>query len=267
MAELAGPDEIRGMDWRHVGRHLWIYNCVDSTNTRALALANDPRLDGLVLVAKEQTAGRGQYGRTWQATPASSVLMSVLLFPPPALRRPALLTTWAAVAVSEAVCRLTLRQPQIKWPNDVLLDGKKICGILSEQRNSGDGEHPLAAVAGIGLNVTQPAAAFTQAGLTLAGSLASQTGNSFFVEDVMEALIGELDHQYQALLRGDLATAELLWRERLGLLGQRVRVEGLQRDYHGRLLDVRFAGISVESEPGRVITMPPEEVRRIVAAD
>src|SRR5262245_2257463 len=107
---------------RHVGRRIVRHAALPSTNDHAANLAAGP-----VVLADEQTAGRGQYGRRWLAPPGSSILMSVLLFPPPPLRRPAILTAWAAVAVGETILQLTGRQAKIKWPNDVLLHGKKVC--------------------------------------------------------------------------------------------------------------------------------------------
>src|SRR5262249_40466820 len=104
---------------RMVGRETRVFDAVDSTNKLALSLADNPNPNGLVLLARAQTAGRGQYGRVWQAPTESSVLMSVLLFPPSALRRPAILTAWAAVSVCETILKLTNLQAKIKWPNDV----------------------------------------------------------------------------------------------------------------------------------------------------
>ena len=103
----------------------------------------------------------------WQCRPGDGVLLSVLLFPPPALRRPAVLTAWAAVAVCETVRRLTGLPARIKWPNDVLLRGRKVCGILIEQGRG--------AVVGVGLNVRQTADDFAAAGLPSAASLSQFT--------------------------------------------------------------------------------------------
>src|SRR6516164_8538734 len=108
------------------------FDSVDSTNTIAASYASDPANHGLVVTAATQSAGRGQYGRTWQAPPGSSILISVLLFPPPELRRPVILTAWAAVSICEVISAVAGLSARIKWPNDVLIDGKKICGILCE---------------------------------------------------------------------------------------------------------------------------------------
>src|SRR5262245_55002410 len=134
MSSSMRPSDTWDLPTRHLGRRTIVFERLDSTNTYAAARADDPANDGLVVVAREQTAGRGQHGRTWQAPSGSSVLLSALLFPPPALRRPALLTAWAAVAVCDAIDALAGLDARIKWPNDVLVEGRKVCGILIEQR-------------------------------------------------------------------------------------------------------------------------------------
>src|SRR3712207_1064353 len=123
------PDATLAVPARHIGHTVLIYDRLGSTNTLALSGGTDARDHGLIILAREQSAGRGQYGRVWQAPPDSSILMSLLLYPPPELRRPVILTAWAAVAVGELVLEATGLQARIKWPNDVLLHGKKVCGI------------------------------------------------------------------------------------------------------------------------------------------
>lgn len=248
---------------KHLGQRVQIHDRLDSTNSLALSLAQDPTQHGLVLLARAQTAGRGQYGRTWQAAPQSSVLLSVLLFPPPALHRPALLTAWVAVAVCETILKLANLQAKIKWPNDVLIHGKKVCGILIEQRTTGLADFPLATVAGIGLNVMQSAAMFAQADLPFAASLASASGQSFAYEDVAKELIHQLDQQYHLLLEGDGHTLEALWKGGFGLLGKFVIVEGVNQTYRGRLLDVTFAGLDLEVDAGEIVRLLPESVRHL----
>lgn len=257
------PDTHWALDGKGLGRHVFVYDRLDSTNTLALSLAQEPSQHGVVVLARAQSAGRGQYGRSWQAPPGSSVLMSLLLFPPLTLRRPALLTAWAAVSVCETILNLANLQATIKWPNDVLIHGKKICGILIEQRTTGNAEFPLASVVGIGLNVTQTTAMFEEALLPDACSLAQMAQRSFAFDDVAKALIAELDAQYTMLVAGDCATLEALWKERLGLLGKRVVVEGVNNQYRGRLLDLTLAGLELEVNPGEVRRLTPESVKHL----
>lgn len=217
-----------------------------------------------MLLAQEQTSGRGQYGRTWTAPAGSSVLLSVLLFPPASLRQPALLTAWAAVSVCETIKKVTSLEATIKWPNDVLVQDRKVCGILIEQRSSGIAELPLAAAVGIGLNVRQSAEFFVEADLPLAGSLASLSGTLYETRVVAERLIRALDELYDQLLQGNGETLEALWRERLDLMGKRVVVETAQEQIEGRLLDVSWDGIRLDVS-GAVVTIPPEKVRHLTA--
>ncbi len=259
------PDDFQQwtLPTKHLGRQVRVHECLNSTNSLALSLGNDPTQHGLVLLTREQTAGRGQYGREWHAPPGSSVLMSVLLFPPAELRHPAHLTAWAAVSVCETILTLANLQARIKWPNDVLILGKKVCGILIEQRTTGSADFPLATVVGIGLNVTQSAEIFEQAGLPSAASLASLSGKSLVFDEVARDLIRQLDEHYHLLLDGDFNTLEALWKCRLGLLGKNVVVEGVHAQYRGRLLDVTLVGLDLEVNPGEVMRLTPEGIRHI----
>jgi BirA family biotin operon repressor/biotin-[acetyl-CoA-carboxylase] ligase len=260
---LPTPDAVWTLATKSLGRRVAVYDCLDSTNSLALSLGDDPSQHGQVLLAREQTIGRGQYGRTWHAPRDTSVLMSMLLFPPPHLRRPVLLTAWAAVAVCETIRKLTNLQAKIKWPNDVLLLGKKVCGILIEQRTTSQEEFPLAAAVGIGLNVTQSADLFERACLPSAGSLASMSGLAFACEKVARELVRQMDEQYRRMDEGDFISLEAVWTSRLGLLNKIVVVEGIQQQYCGRLLDVTLAGLDLEIDSGNVMRLIPETIRHI----
>jgi BirA family biotin operon repressor/biotin-[acetyl-CoA-carboxylase] ligase len=244
---------------KHIGRQIWHYTTTESTNAVAATLPADPANLGLVILTDEQTAGRGQYGRHWLAPPGSSVLMSVVLFPPPELLRSALLCAWAAVSVAELVFAATGRQARIKWPNDVLLQGKKIAGILIEQAR--------ATVVGIGLNVTQSADDFERAGLPLAGSLTLVTGLEFQTNDLAQELIERLDAEYDDLLRGETAALESRWKWRIGLLGREVIAVDASGDcQRGRLRDITFDHIELEHSGG-VKRLQPEVVRQLLPAE
>lgn len=261
MAEIIYP-RIWTLPTRLIGRSVEEHDSIDSTNSRALELAQNSANDGQVILAHEQSAGRGQYGRTWSAPSRSSVLLSVLLFPPAALRRPVIFTSWAAVAVGDLIFDLVGLQAKIKWPNDVLLHGKKVCGILIEQRTTGLPDHPLATIVGIGLNVSQSGENFQAANLPEAGSLLSLTGRSLDYSEVAEGLIRRLDDDYQELLEGQYQTLESQWIWRLGLLGRNVEVELADRRVQGRLLDLTFEGLLLEKD-GCFERIAPEQVRHV----
>ncbi|HEY1380711.1 MAG TPA: biotin--[acetyl-CoA-carboxylase] ligase [Gemmataceae bacterium] len=259
------PDAEWSLPTRHVGRRVLYYDRLPSTLPVAAALAADPDAAGTAVLAGEQTAGRGQYGRSWACPPGAGVLLGVALAPPPAARRPAVLTAWAAVGVAEAVRRLTGRQARVKWPNDVLIRGKKVCGILIESAAAAG--RPPTAVAGIGLNVTQSAEHFAAAGLPAATSLAASTGRAFDMREVADVLLDELDRAYGLVLDGELGTLEACWAWRVGLLGRPVLAEAADGTVHqGRLRALTFAGLELEAAGGAVDRLTPEAVRHLTAA-
>lgn len=251
------------MPTQHLGRRILVFERIDSTNSYAQTLATDPGNHGIAILAHEQSAGRGQYGRIWTAPPRSSVLLSALLFPPTNIRRPALLTAWAAVSVCEAVQQAVHAQAKIKWPNDVLLQGKKIAGILVELRATGKPETPVSAVVGIGLNVSQPAGHFVETQLPEAASLASLAGRVIETRTMAELLLMQLDAEYDRLLGGDTGTLEARWKWRLGLLGRTVTAECIKGTYQGRLLDVTLDSVELEMNHGKFIQLPPESIRQL----
>jgi BirA family biotin operon repressor/biotin-[acetyl-CoA-carboxylase] ligase len=232
-----------------------LFDRVDSTNTQAAGLAHDLANDGLVLLADEQTAGRGQQGRSWQSPPGVAVLMSVLLFPPRQLLRPVVLAAWAANAVCETIRQCTGRQAKIKWPNDVLLHGRKVCGILIEQGRG--------TVVGIGVNVNHTNEFFAAAGLLQAGSLALCAGRELDCRQVARLLIEQLDEEYERLCQGDWATLETCWKWRIGLLGKQVVVECHDAVHRGRLRDLTWEALELEVTGGETRQVRPEVVRHL----
>ncbi len=232
------------------------FDTVDGTNRVAGSFATDAANHGLIVTADAQSAGRGQYERTWQAPARSSVLLSVLLFPPPTLRRPSLLTAWAAVSVCKTIESLTPLHASIKWPNDILVDSKKICGILCEA-----GARHI--VAGIGLNVLQTTDDFFQAGLPNAASIRSLSGISIDVEESTSTLIQTLQTEYQHLMDGDQQSLEAEWKQRLGLVNRQVVVEKMDgSQLSGALLDLSFDAVIIEIDNEPTL-LPPEIIRHI----
>jgi BirA family transcriptional regulator, biotin operon repressor / biotin---[acetyl-CoA-carboxylase] ligase len=254
--------------FRHVGRRHIHLDVTDSTNTRAAELARDPAYAGAVVTADLQSQGRGQHGRAWQSPPGANLLLSALLFPPPQLRRPAVLTAWAAVAVAETIVQATGLHAAIKWPNDVLLGGKKVSGILIECGAVSRPEEPGARdphfVVGIGLNVNQSAEDFARMDLSDATSLAEAVGRRSDVKGITQLLIRNLDAGYERLLTDGPAELEATWVRRLGLLGRPVTAERMDAtEVCGRLVRLGFDGVQLQLADGRVRRLLPEEVRHL----
>ena len=243
------------MPTQRLGRRVLVFDQLDSTNSYAAKLAEDLGNDGVAILADRQSNGRGQHGRVWTAPSRASVLLSLLLFPPAQLRRPALLTAWVAVAVCKVIASVLGRTPRIKWPNDVLIDDRKVCGILIEQGRG--------VVVGIGLNVCQTAADFLGADLPEATSLLLASGVLLDPAEVTRRLLVQLDADYEGMCAGDVASLQSSWRTNLALLNRQVRVETGDGWCQGKLLRLDLESVVVERSCGDHLTLQPERVQHL----
>ena len=135
-----------------VGEKIYCYETIDSTNLQAKRLAEKGEENGTLVIAEGQEAGRGRRGRTWESPLGTTISMSLLLKPEIEPNSAPMITLVAALAVSKAIIKLTKQQAAIKWPNDIVMNGKKVCGILTEMSlQSGKIEN---IVVGIGINVS-----------------------------------------------------------------------------------------------------------------
>jgi len=227
------PDQIEHeLHTRWVGRRVAVWNRVASTNDLANRASGSLANEGLVVLAEEQTAGRGRRGRQWFAPPGTSLLMSVLLFPRGKLGDVAWLTALGAVAVAEVVAERTGLETRIKWPNDVRVSGRKIAGILVER---GEG-----AVIGIGLNVNGAEAELPAELRDLAASLRILTGESFDRSELARGLIQRLDHWYHRGLEEGPDSLSPSWSAHSEHLGRWVQVDTPAGPREGRLTELNL---------------------------
>ena len=249
------PDEIWTHETRRIGRRVLHFREISSTNDVA---AESNEVEGTAFVADFQTKGRGQHGRAWESRPGDSLLLSVLLEPPPELNRPVILTALAAVAVGDAILELAGVQARIKWPNDLLVHGKKVCGILIEQSRG--------TVVGIGLNLNRGPVDFANAGLPDATSLAMIAGSPVDRRTALATVLRKLDDEYERLLNGERIPLESDWKWRIGLLGRSVMIERAGGEFvSGRLLEMSFDGIELVHDDGTAEIILPEAIRHISA--
>ena len=193
------------------------YYLAQAETTQRMLDAAQP--EGAVAVAEEQTAGRGRMGRRWEAPAGSSILVSILLRPP-ADRRPAELTLVAGVAVAVVVERATGLAAQVKWPNDVMLDRRKVAGGLAELKDN-------SVVLGIGINVNQRPGDLPDGTKLPAGSLRSVTGREYDRAPILVDLLLELERRYDAWRDDGLESLYEDLGARDFLRGRRVTVDGV----------------------------------------
>jgi len=196
---------------------------VDSTQSVLSELARDGAPEGTVVTARHQTGGRGRRGRRWWDEPGQSLLMSVLLRPRVPPSRVPQLSLLGGLAMIDALLAAAGVTARIRWPNDVLVGQRKVCGILSEASSGRDGqvEH---VIVGIGLNIDQ--ARFPDELLPVASSLRLATGRSHDHARVLECVLAALDRRYAEWLGGGFAGLRTVWREHSLTIGARVPLPG-----------------------------------------
>lgn len=209
-----------GAQARVIGHIVHALDEVGSTQAEVARLAAGGAPEGLVVTARHQRAGRGRLGRAWWDRPGESLLVSVLLRPRIAPSRAPQLTLVGALAVIDAVGAATGLVPGIRWPNDVLATGRKICGILAEAATDAAGSLERV-ILGIGLNVNQEAFPPEVAGR--AASLRMLTGRAHDREALLGALLEALDSRYRAFVTAGTEELAAAWRERCVTLGERIR--------------------------------------------
>ena len=207
---VAAPDRLGETEIRaclgatqRVGRALLCYERIDSTNACLKRAASEGAPDGTVAVADEQTGGRGRRGRSFLSLAGKGIYLSALLRPPLEPNRLLPLTGLAAVAMCDAVERVAGVRPQIKWTNDLVLNGRKLCGILTELSVEGESGALQYVIIGAGVNVAYTREDFSGELERVATSLAIETGRLVSRAALAAAMIEETDKMYDALLRGD----------------------------------------------------------------
>lgn len=222
---------------------------MDDVRTQAKAGA----AEGLVIAADEQTKGRGRLGRSWVAPAGVNLSLSLLVRPNPAVIKR--LGMVAPLAVADAVAAVTGIEVRCKWPNDILIGGRKLCGILIEGEFSGD--RPVFAIVGIGLNVNLDVAAVPEIA-DFATSLRRETGRVVDRGAVLVATLRAFQVHYDST---DAARLRDIWRARLDTLGQHVDVTFAGRTESGLAEDVTADGSLLLRRPdGSLLTLPAGEV-------
>ncbi len=248
----------QGLHVKWAGKTCLYYNSTDSTNQRGKELAEQGSCHGVLIAAEEQSAGRGRLGRKWQSPRGTSISMSLILQPEFHPRKASMLTLVAAMALRQAIYRTTGLETEIKWPNDIVYQGKKLCGILTEM--SAVSEHIRYVVIGIGINVNVPA--FPEE-LPYATSLLLELGHPVerirLMQNTMEAFeeyydcflstedLSVIKEEYETCLAGRNRQVQVLERESYSGICLGISEEGalLVRDETGNVRQVQSGEVSV----------------------
>lgn len=245
------PEEIRsdlGTGW--LGTRICHYEKVDSTNRVARELAEAGAAEGTVVIAEVQENGKGRLGRYW-VSPRGGVWLSLVLCPPVAPVEAPCITLLSAVAVVKAVRQVTGLAAGIKWPNDVLVNGKKVCGILTEMKSELDAINYL--IAGIGVNVNLTAGDFPEELQHPATSLMLELGREVSRVNLVQELLRQFEELYGQLMQEGFTRIRNQWKELSVTLNREVKVTFLKEAYRGQAVDIDADGaLLVQSADGQL---------------
>ncbi|HEX9443513.1 MAG TPA: biotin--[acetyl-CoA-carboxylase] ligase [Candidatus Binatia bacterium] len=253
------PEEIqKGLESARLGKRIHYFPELDSTNQYAFHLAKAGGEEGEVVIAECQTRGKGRLGRSWFSPPGLNLYLSVVLKPrlPPA--QAPRLTLMAAVALAETVQSFLGAPPAIKWPNDILVGGKKLAGILTE--SSSGAERLDFVVIGIGVNLNLPESALPEEIRATATSLLMLTKKAVDRAAFTRELIRSLDRCYGELEERGFPGIAGRWEAFFELKGRRVRVEMGDRQLGGTARGIDADGALIVEEEGGALT-------RVIAGD
>ena len=242
------PFEVTsGLRTRLFGKNIYYFEQIHSTMDTAGDFGSKGAAEGTLIIAETQTKGRGRLGRTWSSPKYKGIYISLILKPriPPSCAP--ILTLLSGVSVCEAVQNITGVETQIKWPNDVIIEGKKLAGILTELNAETD--EVKFAVVGIGINVNNEKKSLLQG----ATSLKEHTNEEISRVELLKELLRVLEENYQLFEKKGSGVIADKWKQLSITLGKRVRINCLSLQIEGEALDIDCDGaLLVRNDSGLI---------------
>lgn len=230
-------ESIRKTRW--IGEKMLFFDALDSTNIKAKQLADEGAPNGTYVIAERQDAGKGRRGRTFYSPAGEGIWMSLILKPEINPNHASMITLVAALAVSKAIMEITGRPAGIKWPNDIVMSGKKVCGILTEM--SAQFDYVNHVVVGIGINVHNRS--FPKDIAAVSTSLFLETKQHFNRASLVERIWEEFEHYYEIFLQTeDLSNLVKEYNAHLVNLHQAVKVLDLKEPFEGKAMGITPKG-------------------------
>ena len=257
--DILVPAEISaGLSTRRIGRRLICFRETESTNMVAFRMAEEGAEEGTVVVAEAQLQGKGRLGRRWESPTGVNLYCSLILRPPFLPTQAPQLTFLSAVAVARAIEASTTLQPAIKWPNDVLVEGRKVAGLLIEM--SAEIEKVHFVVLGIGVNINMTRNQFPADLRHPATSLALETGGEISRLEFTRALLTALDDTYDILLTRGYDAIRDEWLSRCSIMGREVRITFQESATVGMVM-------GIDEDGALLLRLHDGRMERILAGD
>ncbi len=257
--DLYNAQEIQdGLNTEILGKKVYFYEETDSTNACIRRLAAEGAKEGTLAVAEIQNAGRGRRGKNWTSEKGVGIWMSLLLRPDISPNQTPLITLLTGLGVCKAIQRATNLPARIKWPNDILMDGKKICGILTEM----DGEMTRVnyVVVGIGINVNNEEFPHELKGVATSLRIENH-GEAISRKKLLQEILQELEGYYKKYVKEtDFAHFYEEYKDACVTIGQQVYVLG-KEPFEGKAIDIDSQGeLMVQKEDGTIVKVFSGEV-------
>lgn len=255
--DLLTPEEIKnGLTTEYMGRTIHYVEQIDSTNRLAKEKAQEGAAEGTVIIAEEQVGGKGRLTRSWYSPFGKGIWMSVILRPQFLPGEASKLTLMGAVALTKAFHSLGLTDCGIKWPNDILVHGRKIVGVLTEMSATMEGIDYI--VMGCGINVKQARKEFPKELKKIATSFAAENVRASRKE-ILQQVLQELEKAYDRVLDEGFAPILEEWRTLSVTLGMDVKVIAPDRTFYGKAIDI--------DEEGNLLVECEGKVEKVIAGD
>ncbi len=249
---------INGLDAGFVGRPLHFYRTIASTNAKAMELGRNLAPEGAAVIADSQQAGKGRMGRLWVSPPGVNLYTSIILRPRVPLHSAQNMTFLSAVSVAETISSFCAKRVVVKWPNDVLIQGKKVAGILLELYSEADRINFI--VAGIGVNLNMRLKQFPPALRKTASSVLEECGAPVDRSDFTRMLYSNIEKWYKIYLRHGFGPVLHAWKGYFDGEGRTMTVNMQDRRITGRCIGVDDSGVLL-------LKTPDNAIERILSGD
>ena len=244
---ITSPDKVNSgnikkhLKTKSFGRAIHYFETCKSTQLIAHDEAQNGAEDGTVIISEEQTLGKGRMSRPWDSAASKGVWMSVIIRPSLTPQQAPQMTLVAAVAVTRAIVDVTGINPDIKWPNDILINGKKVTGILTELQ--ADPDRVKAIILGIGINVNQNETDFPDEIKTIATSLAIELGTQVNRAKLIARTLEFLEQYTELYVTHGFGPIKLLWEGYSNTVGKRIRATMLNETLEGTAIGISDEGM------------------------
>lgn len=249
---LSSPDLLtfeeisNSLNTKYIGKNIMYFQTIESTNNKAKELANDLS-NGTVIISEEQTLGRGRLGRVWTSPKYKGIWMSIVLKPDIDPQSVTMVTQIGAAAVVKTLSELGIRT-YIKWPNDIILNGKKVCGILTEM--SGEINKVNYIVMGIGINVNIDKEEFPEELKNIATSLSCEIGNTISRKEIVTNLLNNFEILYDEIIhKNSIESSIKICKENSILIGKEVRIIKRNEENFGKAINLSNTGELIVQYP------------------